>query len=339
MRPRARSVVALALGLSLSSSGCAFFNFLGRVAERSAENVSARLEARGRAVAEPLIEAGEIWRETLAHPLASEGFRPQDEYLLGRQVSAQLLQRYPHRRWDLVETEAGIVAGPRLSYLQILAQIVLEGARLSQPGAEGTQLRERFPTALRVAVVESEAPDAFAAPGGFVILSTGMLSLAQDEEELAAVLAHELAHVTLAHGLAAVDQGRHGAALGKLIEGVEAGRSALKGRPSELSEAVAALAGDIAQRLEAGYAPEWELAADQRAALTLEALGYDPQGLVEVIARIPPGDDLEGHSRSHPPPARRLKALRASLGERAPPPGVGVRAARFRQVMEGATGR
>ena len=48
--------------------------------------------------------------------------------------------------------------------------------------------------------------NAYAAPGGNVMVTTGLYRIIENEEQLAAVLAHEIAHITLKHGLSAIKQ-------------------------------------------------------------------------------------------------------------------------------------
>ena len=65
-------------------------------------------------------------------------------------------------------------------------------------------------------VLDSDGINAFAAPGGFVFVTRGLLAQAPDEEAVAAVLAHEVGHVCLKHGLKAIKQSRLTSAFGIL---------------------------------------------------------------------------------------------------------------------------
>src|SRR6185369_677645 len=58
----------------------------------------------------------------------------------------------------------------------------------------------------RFVVLESPTVNAVSVPGGYVFVTTGAVLAARDEEELAGVLAHEIAHVSLKHGLTAIKQ-------------------------------------------------------------------------------------------------------------------------------------
>ena len=57
-------------------------------------------------------------------------------------------------------------------------------------------------------VLDTDGVNAFAAPGGFIFVTRGLYATCATEEQLAAVLAHEVAHVTLRHGLAAIKNER-----------------------------------------------------------------------------------------------------------------------------------
>ena len=67
----------------------------------------------------------------------------------------------------------------------------------------GDEVRHTF-VGYRFAVLDTDEINAFAAPGGTIFVSRGMIERTQDEDELAGVLAHEIAHVSLRHGLAAI---------------------------------------------------------------------------------------------------------------------------------------
>ena len=73
---------------------------------------------------------------------------------------------------------------------QLVRRLVPDGAILDQP--------------IELRVISSEEPNAFALPGGFLTVTTGLVREASSPEQVAAVIAHELAHVELRHGLARI---------------------------------------------------------------------------------------------------------------------------------------
>ncbi|HOX36424.1 MAG TPA: M48 family metalloprotease [Candidatus Brocadiia bacterium] len=75
-----------------------------------------------------------------------------------------------------------------LAYVNMLAQWLVEQT-------------PRYDMKIRVIVVEDETPNSFATPGGFIVITTGILDFCRNEAELANVLAHELVHIWRQHGL------------------------------------------------------------------------------------------------------------------------------------------
>lgn len=150
----------------------------------------------------------------------------------------------------------------------------------------------------RVEVVESSEPNAFALPGGRIVVYTGLLEAAGDPEEVAGVLAHEMAHVTLRHGMRNV---AHRA-------GLWLAASILLGDGSDWVR----LAGDAAVVAQSnGYSREQEAAADAEGARMMAAAGLDPAALARFLERLmeAPGADLEGAMSwlsTHPDTASRI---------------------------------
>ena len=123
-------------------------------------------------------------------------------------------------------------------------------------------------------VVDTDDVNAFALPGGFVYISRGILPYLNSEAELAAVLGHEIGHVTAHHG--AKRQTR-----GTLANLGAAAATILTGQP---------IVGDLANVAGAawvsGYGREQELEADRLGAEILARTGYDPQAMTRVIGSL-----------------------------------------------------
>ena len=112
---------------------------------------------------------------SVAAELAGKGGDEREEIAMGREAAAQLLGGLP-----LVDSPA------TQRYVGQVGQwIALQGERPALPW--------------RFALVESPAINAFATPGGIVLVTRGLYELLQSEDELAAVLAHEIAHVQRRH--------------------------------------------------------------------------------------------------------------------------------------------
>jgi hypothetical protein len=160
---------------------------------------------------------------------------------------------------------------------------------------------------LRVRVLDDRTVNALAAPGGEVILYRGLLDKAGSAEELAGVLAHELAHVQHRHGLRSVAR----------IAGLFVLTSALTGG----SDAVAAAAALVGL----SYSREFEREADADGARMLRAAGIGTEGLQAFFARMEreksgASGSLWGYVSTHPADADRVSALRAAERPAAPVP-------------------
>src|SRR4029077_1325120 len=113
-------------------------------------------------------------------------------------------------------------------------------------------------------LLETDEVNAFAAPGGLILISRGMVRCCKSEDELVAVLAHEISHVDHQHGLKAIRKGRLTSALTTL--GAAAGKS-LGG--AELAQVTQAFEGSITDitstMMNSGYSRTTEFQADQGA--------------------------------------------------------------------------
>lgn len=115
---------------------------------------------------------------------------------------------------EQMTTEGPTVDDPRVK--EAVEQIV---TRLGKPGTEGFTFRVR--------VVESPTVNAFALPGGYVVVYTGLIRACETPEQLAGVLAHEMAHVTRRHGLRRIAQSVGVIALVQLFFGDVSGLAAV----------------------------------------------------------------------------------------------------------------
>ena len=257
-------------------------------------------------------QAASINRSAYAIERTFHDITPSQEYWIGRTIAAQVLTKY--RAYDR----------PSLNqYVNLLGQSL---SRFSnRPDTYG---------GYHFLVLESPEINAFAAPGGDICVTRGLIGCCRSEDALAAVLAHEIGHVELQHGLQSIRKSRITAALTTL--GVEAGRQ-LGGQ--DLKELVNVFDGsinDITQTLmNSGYSRACELQADAAAIRILQAAGYEPRALLDMLAEMdrrlkPGGLDF---AKTHPSPKDRMAQARRLLtgpAATAAPPG---RLARFQQAM------
>ncbi len=152
-------------------------------------------------------------------------------------------------------------------------------------------------------VVKDPFPNAFALPGGHVLVNTGLLELAEKPEEIAGVVAHEIAHVTERHGFRKIISSTGPYLIFRIFAG---GGSGLLG-----------LLGDSSQLLvRQSFSQEYELEADAVGWQYLVAAHIDPRGLADMLKKLRAEQDklkgLEWEIRafsSHPPTEKRLQRL------------------------------
>lgn len=161
-------------------------------------------------------------------------------------------------------------------------------------------------------IIDDNRINAFALPGGFVVVNRGLMLQAKNESELAGVLAHELAHVEQLHIARSLEQSQKldvflaGAVLAALVFG--------GGDPTALQAALSiGLAGSAQGRINFTRAHEYE--ADRVGIGYLHNAGFDPQGMVDFFARLQEKDryfdnDVPEILRTHPLSSQRILEAR-----------------------------
>jgi len=120
-------------------------------------------------------------------------------------------------------------------------------------------------------VLDSEEVNAFALPGGYVYITRGIMAYLNSEAELAAVLGHEVGHVTARHAVRQ-QSGATAAGVGATLIGILTGSGDL-----------ANLANMAGTALVRGYGRDMELEADKIGAEYLARLGFSPDAMIDVV--------------------------------------------------------
>jgi predicted Zn-dependent protease len=173
---------------------------------------------------------------------------------------------------------------------------------------------DRPDEAYQVTILNSPVVNAFALPNGRLYVTRGLLALANDTSEVAAVLSHEIAHVTLRHA----SQRNELQARSDLIERVA---------ENVLNDSQeAAVVQDQARSTLASFSRSQELEADKTGVAVLARAGFDPYGaprFLTALGRSAANADTSGERvTSHPSTTERIsRALQAA--RRAGPPGMG----------------
>ncbi len=228
---------------------------------------------------------------------ATSPFSPEQEYYIGRSVSATILREY-----ELYDDPAAV------AYLN----------RLGQSLALASQ-RPTLYHGYTVAILDTDEINAFATPGGHIFISRGMLRLTEAEGEVAAVLAHEIGHIVERHGLGSIRTAR-------VIDAIQDGTFQALDRVSDSQmREVTRLFGDttadvVDTLVTRGYSGASEREADSIAVQILMDVGYDPFALVRLLERMDAAQQAEyegsrerrGFSRTHPRPQSRIRDLQRS---------------------------
>jgi hypothetical protein len=183
----------------------------------------------------------------------------------------------------------------------------------------GTGLLDRdFPYTFKV--VQEPSLNAFALPGGPMFVHTGLIEAAETEAQLAGVLAHELAHVSLRHGIANSSKQQTAAGIGQVAGAVLGG--ILGGALGQVAQAGAAMAG---QGFAMKYSRGAESEADLLGAYTMAKAGYNPVELGRFFEKLEqeaggnPGAVAQLMS-SHPNPGNRSKTIEQQVEYMQPGP-------------------
>lgn len=194
------------------------------------------------------------------------------------------------------EAQLGVVDDPDLQ--GYVSRLGMQLARVSE--------RPALPWAFQV--VDDPTPNAFAAPGGYVFVTRGLLALMRNEAEFVTVLGHEIGHVTARHSVAMMSR----AQLAQIGLGVG---SILSPTLAQYGQ----LASSGLQLLFLSYGRDAERQADDLGYGYALGQGYDVREMVNVFAALESSAELAGQSpipswlASHPYPAERIQRIEKRL--------------------------
>ncbi len=227
----------------------------------------------------------ETFRERASSSVVSDDSIAADvraEVDLGREVAARILSRYRTVKDDKLQRYVNLVGNG----------VAMNGPR--------TELRYRFE------ILDTDEINAYSAPGGYIFVTRGAIDLMQDESELAAVLAHEIAHVTQKHIVKQLNV--HGTE-----NSPESGLAHFFGGAGDPARVAFSQAVDkaVAILFEDGLKQEDEYEADEVGTMLLVQSGYDATALERYLKRIKTakGDEMSVLHKTHPPLDDRIAHL------------------------------
>ncbi|OGR14689.1 MAG: hypothetical protein A2277_07075 [Desulfobacterales bacterium RIFOXYA12_FULL_46_15] len=240
-------------------------------------------------------------------------FTPEQEYYIGRTVGAQLLGKYPP--FD---------NSPANNYANILGQTL----------AQASNLPETF-GGYHFLIQDSDEINAFAAPGGFIFITKGMIRCCDSEDAFAAVLAHEIGHIQFRHGIQSIKKSRIADTFATI--GVESAKQFGAKGLGRLVDLFEESIIDITKTLVTdGYSRSFENEADQAAVDIMKRVGYDPACLMDMLHKmehnlIPGRNDF---SQTHPEPKIRIETIQTLVGHISRPGQPESRINRFQQFSK-----
>ena len=185
------------------------------------------------------------------------------------------------------------------------------GSRLVAAGDKPAQAFEFF-------VIKDATLNAFALPGGYIGVHTGLILAAQSESELASVLGHEVAHVTQRHiAQLAGKQGQAGMVmLASVLVAILAARNS-----SQVGQAAITAGSAGALQAQLAYKRDFEREADRLGLQALESAGFDVRGMPGFFERLQRGTRLyennaPAYLRSHPLTYERIADMENRVGAR-----------------------
>jgi predicted Zn-dependent protease len=215
---------------------------------------------------------------------------PVDAYFLGRAVAANILAAYKPYTRNAELTQ----------YVNRICQTLAINS--SQPTAYN---------GYHVIILDSAEFNAFASPGGHIFITKGLAAAAASEDMLAAVIAHELAHIMLKHSIDIINEVRFTddmMAVADRAASIAAKNSTSAAQLLYFRESVAK---SIDTLMKNGYAQSQEFNADMEAVVLLAYAGYDPSALVDmlrVLQRVQ-SSQKGGWYTTHPSPRERIANL------------------------------
>ncbi|MBE7422901.1 MAG: M48 family metallopeptidase [Zoogloeaceae bacterium] len=223
---------------------------------------------------------------------------------LGEASRADLSPQMERRIGESIMRDIRLREPSYIDDVEVAAYLNQLGARLSLANPEAGQSFEFF--ALRDATL-----NAFALPGGFIGVHSGLILAAQSESELAGVLAHEIAHVTQKH-LARLMGKQNQAQVAQWLAMAVAILAARSNSDVSQAAIVAGTAAGVQTML--NYSRDFEREADRLGIQTLERAGFDVRGMASFFERMQKfgrlyENNAPGYLRTHPLTVERISDM------------------------------
>jgi len=215
-----------------------------------------------------------------------DDFSSEDAYFLGRAVAANILSSYKlYNNTELTK------------YVNEICQAIVINSDYPAPY-----------NGYFVMILDSNEYNAFATPGGHIFITKKMVESTSSEDMLAAVIAHELAHVMLNHGVNIINETKVENDLSAVADW--ASSTAAKQSPEAARAATFrdSITDYVDVLMKSGYSQKQEFEADLEAVVLLARAGYDPGALKDMlkVLQSAQGSAKGGFYSTHPSPEQRI---------------------------------
>lgn len=241
---------------------------------------------------------------------ASETITPEEEYYIGRSVAASIATQFPVDHGNLQMT----------SYLNKICETLVMNS-------DKPYLFKGY----YVVILDTDEINAMATPGGHIFVSRGLIDCTDSEDALAAVIAHEVAHVQLGHSVSAIKASRVRSAVSSTTKAVAVTsiavaneRTGVKLSDKQMEKVMEAvdtfsdMSNEVVKTLvNTGFSKEQEFEADKNALYILQSAGYDPYAMLDMLAQIDESPSNSGWGSTHPSPKDRIKKVNKELASMA----------------------
>lgn len=179
---------------------------------------------------------------------------------------------------------------------------------VNRTGQHIARLSDRAGIPYQFSVIDSKELNAFALPGGYVYIYSGLMKQLDNQAQLAGVMAHEISHVVARHSVKRLQEGLGAQALSALIFGGS----------SQTTQAAVSVGLALVQQ---GYSRRMEEQADSYGVIYMTRAGFNPEGMAQVMDKL---SRLSGNGEGfwetlvsdHPPAAKRAAAVRAEIKQK-----------------------
>ena len=251
------------------------------------QKASDKLTEKGQSISDK--NRAKIDESREANAKAKEEITPEQEYYIGREVAAKVLSSY------------------KLYQNQKATEYVNEICTALTSASDMPDIYNGY----HVGILDTKEINAISTPGGHILVTRGLLECASSEDELAAVIAHEVGHIQLKHAIKAIKTSRGNEATLSLFGAVGSlftGGSYQEGIGSAASELMTTLNTT-------GYSKTLEYEADAKAADLMADAGYNPEALRTMLEALQKREKMEteGMVKTHPSASTRLLQVRSHI--------------------------